>query len=158
MVLAVNTGDAAMPLPSVVIVAVLSPPAKVPPAPEVGAENVTVTPLSGDPPELTHASMRTVNVPPTEALCPDPLNTAIDTTGAAAGLALLAPHAVSVEIMASAVSKRIDWRVFIARLSPFGFCSSSGFRDAIGVRARTYRDSSPLRKVLFSQFSEVNLI
>jgi len=118
IVLAVNTGDAAMPLPSVVIVAVLSPPAKVPPAPEVGAVNVTVTPLAGAPPELTHASMWAANVPPTEALCPDPLSTAIDTTGAAGGLVLLPPHAVSVEIMASTVSKRIDWRVFIARLPP----------------------------------------
>jgi hypothetical protein len=117
--LAVNTGEAATPRLSVVAVAVLTPPVKVPLAPDVGAVNVTVTPLVGDPPVVTHASRRAVNAPPTGVLCPDPLSTAIDTTGgAAAAFLLLLPHAISVEIVANALSKRIEGRGFIARLPP----------------------------------------
>ena len=45
MELAVNAGAVAMPCPFVV--AVFTPPAKVPLAPLAGAVNVTVTPLKG---------------------------------------------------------------------------------------------------------------
>ena len=114
--MAVNTGEAATPLLSVIAVAVFAPPVNVPPAPDVGAANVTVTPLVGDPPVVTKANRRVANAVPAEVLCPDPLRTAIDTTGEAGVLLLLEPHAINIEITASKISKRIDWRAFIARL------------------------------------------
>lgn len=117
VVLAVNTGEAARPLSSVVAVAVLTLP-KVPLAPDVGAVKVTVTPVIGDPPDVTHASRCAVKSVPTEVLCPDPLSTATDTADAAGALWLLSPHAINIEAMASAVTMRADWRVFIARLHP----------------------------------------
>lgn len=49
MLFAVKT--AAMATPEALVVAVLTPPAKVPLAPLPGAANVTVTPLTGLPPE-----------------------------------------------------------------------------------------------------------
>jgi hypothetical protein len=116
--LAVNTGEAAKPLSSVVAVAVVTPPAKVPLAPDVGAVKVTVTPVIGDPPDVTHASSWAVKAAPTEVLCPDPLSTDTDTAAAAGALWLLSPHAINIEAMASAVTMRADWRVFIARLHP----------------------------------------
>jgi hypothetical protein len=45
--LAVKTAETAMPL--ALVIAVFTPPAKVPPAPEPGALNVTVRPLTGLP-------------------------------------------------------------------------------------------------------------
>ena len=115
--LAVNTGEAATPLLSVIDVAEVAPPPNVPPAPDAGAVKVTVTSPVGAPPVVTKARRRAVNAPPMGVLCPDPLNTAIDTTGAAAGLLLL-PHAIRVEIMASTANRGIDRRFFIARLPP----------------------------------------
>lgn len=112
--LAVNTGEAATPLPSVV--AVFTPPANVPVAPDAGAVNVTTTPLIGEPPVVTVASSRAENAAPTNALCPDPLSTAIDAAGDAAVLLLIPLHATSVAIMASVVSNKTNWRVFIAPL------------------------------------------
>ena len=108
VILAVNTGEAATPRLSVVAVAVFAPPVNVPPAPDVGAANVTVTPLVGDPPVVTNANRRVANAVPAEVLCPDPLSTAIDTPGEAGVLLLLEPHAPNIEIMASRVSNRID--------------------------------------------------
>jgi hypothetical protein len=112
--LAVNTGEAATPRLSVVAVAVFAPPVNVPPAPDIGAVNVTIAPLVGDPPVVTNASRRAVNAAPAAVLCPDPLSTAIDTAGCVGVLLLLEPHAISVEIMPSRKRKRIDWPAFIA--------------------------------------------
>jgi hypothetical protein len=67
VVLAVNTGAVATPLEFVV--AVFTPPAKVPLAPDAGAENVTVTPLVGVPFVVTVAASCVVNAAPTAALC-----------------------------------------------------------------------------------------
>jgi hypothetical protein len=78
----VNTAEVATPL--ALVVAVLTPPANVPLAPVcAGAVNVTVTPLAGDPPDVTVATSGFVNAAPTVALCPDPLVATIDTTGGA---------------------------------------------------------------------------
>jgi hypothetical protein len=114
--LAVNTDEAATPLSSVI--AVFTPPANVPPAPDVGAVNVTTTPLFGDPPVVTVANSRAENAAPTSALCPDPLSAAIDIPGDAGVLVLIPLHAIRVAITASTVSKETDWRAFIARLHP----------------------------------------
>jgi len=100
--LAVNTGEAATPLSS--DIAVFTPPANVPLAPDVGAVNVTTTPLIGEPPVVTVASSRAENAALTNALCPDPLSAAIDAAGDAGVLLLIPLHATSVAIMASVVS------------------------------------------------------
>jgi hypothetical protein len=78
----VNTAEVATPLPFVV--AVFTPPAKVPPAPVAGAVNVTVTPLVGDPPVVTVATSGAAKAVPTFALCGVPLVAAIKTTGGVA--------------------------------------------------------------------------
>ncbi len=72
---AVNAADVAIPL--AFVVAVLSPPAKAPLAPLVGAVNVTSTPLTGLlPASVTVATKGAVNIVLTVALCPEPLVTA----------------------------------------------------------------------------------
>jgi hypothetical protein len=76
---AVNTGEVATPLE--LVVAVFTPPAKLPLAPDEGAVNVTVTPLAGDPFVVTVATSGAANAVPTVALCGVPLVAAIDTTG-----------------------------------------------------------------------------
>ena len=111
-----NTGEAATPLSSVM--AVVTPPANVPLAPDVGTVNVTTTPLIGEPPVVTVASRRAENAAPTNALCPDPLSAAIDAAGDAGVLLLIPLQATSVAIMVSVVSNKINWRVFIALLRP----------------------------------------
>jgi hypothetical protein len=74
---AVNATDVAMPEP--LVIAVFTPPAKIPLAPLAGARNVTVTPLTGLPTEsCTSAAKGNGNVVPTPVLCPDPLDTVID--------------------------------------------------------------------------------
>jgi hypothetical protein len=66
--LAVNTGAVATPL--AFVVAVFTPPAKVPLAPLPGAVKVTVTPLTGLPPEsLTVACSCVANAVLMVALC-----------------------------------------------------------------------------------------
>jgi hypothetical protein len=116
--LAVNTGEAATPLSSVI--AVFTPPANLPLAPDGGAVNVTTTPLIGERPAVTVANSRAENAAPTNALCPDPLSAAIEAAGDAGVLLLIPLHATSVAIMASVVSNKINWRVFIAALHPRG--------------------------------------
>ena len=51
-----KVGAVALPLVSVVAVAVVNPPVNVPPAPELGAVNVTTTPLVPDPLVVTVAT------------------------------------------------------------------------------------------------------
>jgi len=87
----VKTADVATPLE--LVVAVFAPPAKLPVAPVVGAVNVTVTPLAGDPPLITVATSGAANAVPTVALCGVPLVAAMDTTGGGGGgeLELLQP-------------------------------------------------------------------
>jgi hypothetical protein len=114
--LAVNTGEAATPRSSVI--AVFTPPANVPLAPDAGAVNVTTAPLIGEPPVVTVASRRAENAAPTNVLCPDPLRGAIDEAGDAGALLLTPPHPTSVAIMASVVSNKINWRIFIAPPHP----------------------------------------
>jgi hypothetical protein len=75
----VNTADVATPLE--LVVAVFTPPAKVPLAPDVGGAKVTVTPLAGVPPVVTVATRGAANAAPTTALCGVPLVALIDTGG-----------------------------------------------------------------------------
>jgi hypothetical protein len=80
MPLAVNAGEVATPL--ALVVAVLVPPAKVPLAPVwAGAVKVTVTPLAGDPFDVTVATSGLVNAVSTVALCPPPLVAVIAMVG-----------------------------------------------------------------------------
>jgi hypothetical protein len=77
--LAVNDADVATPLG--LVVAVFTPPAKVPLAPVDGTSNVTVTPLTGFcPPSNTVATNGAPNVVLTDALCGVPLVAVIDTS------------------------------------------------------------------------------
>jgi hypothetical protein len=70
--LAVNVADVATPL--ALVVAVFTPPAKVPLAPEAGGVNVTTTPLTGLLPEsVTVATNGAANVVLIVALCGVPL-------------------------------------------------------------------------------------
>jgi len=72
--LAVNVAEVATPL--ALVVAVLTPPAKVPLAPLVGAANVTTTPFNGLLPEsVTVATNGAANAVLIAALCPEPLVT-----------------------------------------------------------------------------------
>jgi len=75
----VKTAEVATPL--ALVVAVFTPPAKEPVAPVVGAVNVTVTPLVGDPPVVTVATSSAENAAPTVALCGVPLVAVMDSTG-----------------------------------------------------------------------------
>ena len=73
--LEVKVADVATPL--AFVVAVFTPPAKVPLAPLVGAVNVTSTPLTGlFPASVTVATKGAANAALTVALCPEPLVTA----------------------------------------------------------------------------------
>jgi hypothetical protein len=77
--LAVNTRDVATPL--ALVVAVSTPPANVPPAPDGGTSNVTRAPLTGFwLPSTTVATSGAANPALTDALCGVPLVAAIDTT------------------------------------------------------------------------------
>jgi hypothetical protein len=78
--LAVNVGEVATPFESVVAVAVFAGAElpNVPLAPEDGAVKVTVTPLAGDPPEVTVATSGAANAVLTAALCGAPLVAAIE--------------------------------------------------------------------------------
>jgi len=61
-------------IPDALLIAVFSPPANVPEAPLAGAENVTVTPPTGLPPEsFTVATKRLAKGVPTVADCGVPL-------------------------------------------------------------------------------------
>jgi len=72
----VNVPEVATPL--AFVVAVFTPPAKVPLAPLVGGVNVTTTPLTGLFPEsVTVATNGAPNAVLIVALCPDPLVTTI---------------------------------------------------------------------------------
>jgi hypothetical protein len=72
----------AIPLTSVVAVAVLLPPANVPLAPVVGAAKVTTTPLVGDPPVVTVATNGAANAVLINVLCGVPLVAVIVSTAA----------------------------------------------------------------------------
>jgi hypothetical protein len=73
----VNVAEVATPL--ALVVAVFTPPAKVPLAPDAGAVNVTTTPLTGfEPLSSTVATSGNANAVPTVALCGVPLVAAID--------------------------------------------------------------------------------
>jgi hypothetical protein len=76
-VLAVNAGEVALPLESVVAAAVVLPPLNVPLAPEGGAEKFTVTPTWGVPLFVTVATRGKANWFCTWALCEEPLFTVI---------------------------------------------------------------------------------
>jgi hypothetical protein len=80
-VAAVRIGEVARPFASVVTLAVADGGvvAKVPLAPDAGAVNVTVAPLTGfEPLSTTVATSGAANAAPTTALCPDPLVGVID--------------------------------------------------------------------------------
>jgi hypothetical protein len=66
--------------PFALVVAVFTPPANVPPAPIAGTSNVTSTPFSGDPPDVTVTTSGAANAALTVALCGVPLVAVIDTT------------------------------------------------------------------------------
>jgi hypothetical protein len=85
----VNAAEVATPLEFVVAVLVVVPPAKVPLAPELGALNVTGTPLVGDPFVVTVATRLAVKPVLTAALCEEPLVAAM--TGLAGGVVLEPP-------------------------------------------------------------------
>jgi hypothetical protein len=73
----VNVAEVATPL--ALVVAVFTPPAKVPLAPVAGAVNVTTTPFTGfEPPSSTVATSGAAKAVPTGALCGVPLVAAID--------------------------------------------------------------------------------
>lgn len=73
-----NTDEVATPLELVVSVSVLVPlVVNMPLAPDEGAVNVTVAPLTGEPPCVTVATSGAVNATPTAALCGVPLVAAI---------------------------------------------------------------------------------
>src|SRR5207302_662289 len=99
---AVNTADVATPL--VFVVAVFTPPAKVPLAPLPGAVNVTVTlPTGLFPASVTVATNGAPNATLIDALCPDPLVTTTFAAGPTlfvseklAGVATPATDAVTV--------------------------------------------------------------
>jgi hypothetical protein len=93
----VNAAEVAMPL--ALVVAVFALPANVPLAPELGAANVTTTPLTGTPAAVTVATSEAANAVLTAALCGVPLVVA---TVAAAGVVL-----VVVEFAPQAVRKLI---------------------------------------------------
>src|SRR5271156_851770 len=77
MLFAENVAEAAAPF--ALVVAVLTPPAKVPLGPVVGAVNVTVTPLTGfEPLSSTVATRGAVNAVSMVAFCGVPLVAAID--------------------------------------------------------------------------------
>ena len=72
-----NTADVATPL--LFVVAVFTPPAKLPLAPDAGAVNVTVTPCTGLPPlSFTVATSGAANAVLIAALCGVPLVAVID--------------------------------------------------------------------------------
>jgi len=81
---AVNATDAT-PLASVIAVAMFVPFENVPLAPDVGAANVTVTPLTSDPFEVTEAASWVTNGVPTTVFCPPPPVAAIDSVGGEIG-------------------------------------------------------------------------
>ena len=75
--LAVNTTEVAR--PEALVTAVVTPPAKVPLAPDPGAANVTVIPLSGLPTEsFTNATNGEAKAVLITALCGDPELTVTD--------------------------------------------------------------------------------
>src|ERR1700722_7593852 len=119
-------------------VSVAVPFVKVPLAPEPGAVKVTVAPLVGDPPVVTVATSGAANAVLTAVLCPVPLVAAIATTGGGGGVLLLL-HAMSEATMATAISKKIDWRNFIACLRSLrpsrGFWCRDQRGDRPGIRA-----------------------
>ena len=102
MLLAVNTVDVATPLELVVSLSVAAGvplSANVPLAPEEGAVKVTLTPLEGDPFDVT-VTDNVPNEPPVAALAVNPLTVVIDTVGVVLPPELpelleLPPHAAS---------------------------------------------------------------
>jgi hypothetical protein len=74
----VNAAEVATPL--ALVVAVFTPPAKVPLGPVAGTSNVTVAPLTGDPFAVTVATKGAANPELTVALCGVPLVAVIEMT------------------------------------------------------------------------------
>jgi hypothetical protein len=100
--LAVNAGEVATPL--ALVVAVFVPPAKVPLAPVcAGAEKVTVTPLAGDPFEVTVATRGFANAALTVALWGVPLVAVIVVVAAAVFVRLKLAGVVAPEVVAVTV-------------------------------------------------------
>jgi hypothetical protein len=110
-VFAVKTDEVATPLESVVSVSVEVPVvAKVPLAPDNGAENVTVAPLTGFEPAIT-VTCRFAYAVPTTALCGVPAVAVIVVSGLLDGL-----HATKPAIMIKLMRRRIDLRNVIGHL------------------------------------------
>lgn len=127
-----------MPLEFVVSVSVAAAGdvANVPLAPEEGAVNVTVTPLIGDPLDVTVACNAVANGWPIAALWGDPAVAAMEMVGGVVLLLLLPLHATNTETRAKVIPKKIDWRSFIVVLpSPLSFFSQRWSRVA-GQRTR----------------------
>lgn len=91
---AVMVGDVAIP-EAFVVAEIVVLPAKAALAPKMGAENVTVIPLTGFPPaSLTVATSGLAKAVPTGALCPPPL---VAVTDAGAPALLVSEKLVGVE-------------------------------------------------------------
>jgi hypothetical protein len=89
VVFAVKVVDVALPFASVVSVSVAVLLPNVPLAPEDGAVNVTLAPLTGDPPFVTVATRGAAKAAPVCALCELPLVAAIVVVGGGGGFVLL---------------------------------------------------------------------
>jgi hypothetical protein len=106
---AVNVEEVATPLELVVSVSVVVPlVVKMPLAPDDGAVNVTVAPLTGfDFLSSTVATSGLVNAVPIGALCPDPLVAVID--AATCLLELLQPASEITRIMARILANVLNF-------------------------------------------------
>ena len=112
IVFAVKIDEVATPLELVVSVSVDVPfDANVPLASDVGAENVTVAPLTGFEPCITVAERVLAYAVPTVALCGVPAVAVIVVAGR-----LELPHATKPAIMVKLMRRRIDLRNVIAHL------------------------------------------
>ena len=79
-----NAGAVAMPVVSVATVAVLTPPAKVPLAPVVGAVKVIeIAGIAFPKASVTFASSAVANISPGFAVCPEPAKAMMDEAGPA---------------------------------------------------------------------------
>lgn len=75
--------------------------------------NVTVTPLAGDPLEVTVACNGDPKGCPIAAVCPVPAVAAMEIVGV---VLLLPPQAINPELKAKVIANKMDWRRFIAVL------------------------------------------
>lgn len=133
--LAVKICEVAVPLEFVVSVSVpaAGDVANVPLAPEEGAVKVTVTPLAGDPLDVTVACNAVAKGWPIAALCELPAVAAMEIVGWGGVVLplLLLLQPTNTKTRAKVIPKKMDWRSFIAVLpSPLWFFSQRRRRVA----------------------------